>query len=139
MATVLENLQKARDMLARPGGFCKGLLWKDGAHCSMGAIIKSGVTIKEREDGTIKEREDGWWSYDCAAEVLALDAAIPKEVKAKMALPNGVYDPCHDNPGPHVTPMRRIVAYNNTTDQGTVVALFDRAIEIQREHPTETM
>ena len=128
MKTVLENLQKARDLLARPGGFCKGVLFDaSGACCSMGAIMKAGTTWME----------SGWRDYDCAPEVLALDAAMPKDVKEKMAVKDGVVDPCHHNHGPHGTPISRMVAYNNTTDQQTVVALFDRAIAIQKEHPTE--
>lgn len=130
--SVLDILIDARNLLARPYGFVRGRratrehrVESGYAHCALGAIeAADGVTSSFDAD-------------ECTPAVVALDAVIPSDVKEKMKVKDGVVDMDNGTAGPYPRRIGRIAAYNNTTDQETVVAWFDRAIEVQREHPTE--
>lgn len=128
MATVLENLQKARDLLARKDGFIHGKLWEERngvqACCSLGALIMA---------------DNGCYStaYECSPEVVALASCLPNEAKAQMEN-GGLLDPYHNRTArADSNAAVKVVTFNNTSDQKTVVAWFDRTIAIQKEHPTE--
>ena len=117
--TVLENLQKARDLIAEPEHFVTGIRHcpraaAEGsyAHCALGAI--------EAAMG----KEHLWSADSCYPEVLALSACIPDG--AVRDIPPSVHD-------------SRVAAYNNRSGHKTVLAWFDRAIEVQKEHPTEKL
>ena len=118
MNTVLENLQKARDLIAKPEHWVVGTRHCDRAkrngsyaHCALGAI--------EAAMGA----EHLWGADNCCAEVVALSASIPNKEVVKDVSPDS-----HD---------ARVAAFNNRTNHATVLAWFDRAIAIQKEHPTE--
>jgi len=109
---VVENLEKARDLIARPGGYAKHVRKtprKEGgyAHCALGALdaVRGILGANNLEL--------------CDPHILALHAAVPQGLK-------GSHDPRWD-----------IVNHNNLTDQQTVVSWFQRAIDMQREHPME--
>lgn len=129
MSTVLWNLQKARDLLARKDGFVHGKLWeerKDGsmACCSLGALIMA-------EGGNVRV------AHSCAPEVIALASCLPDEAKEKMEN-GGLHDPYHNRTARRDSDAAvKVVTFNNTSSQEAVVAWFDRTIAVQREHPTE--
>lgn len=121
---VIENLSAARELLAKPGGYIKGNLWDNkGGYCALGALM--GPKMNFSVVGS------------CAPEIVALEAAIPSEVRAAMDR-GEVKDQCHGTRIKESSPKDyRVVCYNNNTDQPTVVGWFDKAIQMQREHPME--
>lgn len=120
MNTVLENLQKARDLIAKPENWVRGIRHcpaaeGDGsyAHCALGAI-EAALGPKMH-----------WNAGNCTPEVVALAAVVPQSHKATLRFGMDSLNECV------------VATYNNATNHEAVVALFDRAIEIQKEHPTE--
>jgi hypothetical protein len=122
MATVLENLQKARDLIAKPENWCIAVFERDNrsggrAYCALGAISKVKYDCALKGFAFI--------GGECEPEMLALDATIDKEEYEEVGAM------------PHDRARIRVPNYNNALDHGRVLNWFDRAIEIQKEHPTE--
>ena len=122
MATVLENLQKARDLIAKPENWCIALFERENraggrAYCALGAIsqVKYGCA----------SRGFAFASGACEPEMLALDATIDKKEYGEVGAQ------------PNHSARIRVPNYNNALDHGRVLNWFDRAIEVQKEHPTE--
>lgn len=119
---LIAQLEQARDLIAKPGTWVKRrrkvkrapipLLERLAggqpyAYCALGALDKA-------RGGRITESNE-----DCDPLVLALYAALPP--KARWG---------HDK-------HRNVYYYNDTHEQHEVISLFNRAIELQREHPME--
>lgn len=123
----IDILQKARDFLAGPGQWVP--FTRDnscGASCAMGGLARA---IGKKASQSVAEKED------CHPAVLALAAVIPPSVRDKAMAK-------YSNAGYRLNVNAKvplITFYNNTTDQKTVVAWFDRAIENLREHPMEKL
>lgn len=118
----IKILQKARDFLAQPDRWCAYMREDScGRSCAMGGLARA---MGKNPSSNISENED------CHPAVLALVATIPSKAKAQ-AKAHWKDIPWKGRKVPMVT------HYNNTTDQQTVVAWFDRAIANLREHPME--
>lgn len=118
---VLRNLEKAREIITPKDKWCTGLRWRmreDGeyAHCALGAI--------EAAIGGIEQKN---LADCCTPEVVALVAAIPPAEKATTAKSWGV----------NISNAAHVATYNNRSNHQTILTWFDRAIELQREHPME--
>lgn len=120
----LEILRKARDLLARPGGWVRGFLkdrsaGPEPAYCSLGAIYTaSSVDIGTRGYGPYMQV-----SYEVAGAMSELARTIL----------GAQYASC----GPAVS--ANVIAGNNdgsTASQQRIVDLFDRTIErLEQEFP----
>lgn len=122
---IIESLTQARDLLARPGGYVRGTLYDNhGGYCAMGAVEHVAPVI----DGKHVLSE-------CAPVMVALESAIPADWR-KSFKEGTVIDQSHRKAP--TTRLSNIACYNNNTDQATVVNWFDRAIQMQREHPMES-
>jgi len=115
---VVKNLEKAREIITPREKWIVGNRWrelKEGgyAHCALGAIemAKGGISHKNS-------------AKNCDPEVVALAAAIPANEKAKALQVTGVH-------------AAQVAHYNNRIDHETVLKWFDKAIQLQREHPME--
>lgn len=135
MATVLENLQKARELIAKPDGYIRGAR-KNGpeptAFCALGAI-----------DYVLNKEGHPLHNEGCRPEVVALSSCIPQSFKEDVKS-GKIVDDCNllfwnwfKDSGEDTLRPGYVAAYNNTQGQEKTVALFDRAIEVQKEHPTE--
>lgn len=128
---VVANLQAARDLLARPNGYVRGVRRDNkGAYCALGALDMVKGTY--HTDAAV-ENDPIFGSGACEPELIALSSAIPSRY-----LNDGVYDKYNRSTVHQDSdPTKKIACYNNNTDQKTVVEWFDRAIRIQTEHPME--
>ena len=126
MATVLKNLQKAREIITPPDRWIRWSRWEsheDGghAHCALGAL-EAARTGKEYD-----------MVHSCTPEVVALALVITDDEWDKVCK-----HPKNNGEWGKASPLdARVAGYNNLNDHKSVLALFDRAIEIQKEHPTE--
>lgn len=126
MKDVITVLSSARDLLAQPKGYLKGRRQDgEGGYCALGAI-----------DQAMANRAQDGMRGECGLAIVALDDAIPAGTK-QQHLDGIIRDPYNCHSPQHR--QSRIACYNNTTDQQTVVEWFDRAIQIQREHPMEKL
>lgn len=117
---IINHLDRAKELLAKPNGYIKGSLYNArGGFCALGAL----------------EQVAGWDVFrECAPELVALDAAIPKGTREDMEAGKIIDQSHRRHPDGRVS---RIACYNNNTDQATVVNWFQRAADILREHPME--
>lgn len=124
---IITVLSSARDKLAKDGGYLRGLRSnrEKTAFCALGAIDQS-LTME-----SAGWNRNGEW---CNPAKIALAAAIPNDwwdrKQADAYNVGGVVT--KDS-----TLQAQIACYSNMTDQATVVNWFDRAIQIQKEHPME--
>lgn len=121
---VVRNLEKAREVITPPEKWCVGSRHSSaGAHCALGAIEVAAQTGRYHAD-------------NCTPPVVALAAAIPADEREAIKAArlkdgrNGHVPGVNDN-------TYLVAVYNNTSDHKTVLEWFDRAIQLQREHPME--
>ena len=129
---VLITLQKAREIITPEDKWCtRSRHSAAGAFCALGAI--------DQALGELGKDVGLYGSSDCTPEVVALNAAIPSD--AKKAIEDGHRsDNWNTRPNERISKDRnatKVAVYNNTSDHKTVLAWFDRTIELQKEHPME--
>jgi hypothetical protein len=133
MKDVITILSSARDLIAAPGGYIKGLR-KDhlGGYCALGALTAA------RKNLGVPPCD---FTEACEPANLALEPAIPSD--DRKAMESGKVPDAYNDPVglalPKVHLSSKIACYSNNGDQKKVVEWFDRAIQIQHEHPMEKL
>lgn len=133
VVNVIPTLQKARDLIAQKNGYVRGTRMHAAPSATGYAFCALGAVAYAKKRGSAHQNNE-----QCSPELIALDKAIPKE--AIEAMEDGrMPDECnHTRIITRDHPVGcRIACYSNNAGQEKVVEWFDRAIELQREHPME--
>lgn len=105
---LIDDIQGARDLLAKPGGFLHHSRWDHhGGYCSSGALFKT-IIGKEKIDWDFYDNENNRDRYHTAC------SAVAEHMEKPML---------HLHPG-----ESWLVTFNNSHSQAEVVGAFDKTL-----------
>ena len=124
---VIGTLERSRKLITPPEKWCIERIEYRGAYCALGALSAvRGTQMHAYRSDVCYETMD----------VIALDAAIPAGKRHVPYTYTGVNGTGKYTMSPN-GPTQRVASYNNRSTHEEVLAWFDRAIALQKEHPME--